>query len=467
MKLKRRPNLRIVIIRPNYDALVYSPTRIVSFVPTQKLYNENESNDLTSYNFNKSLHTHESNFTFSTTVRRDGDNRTWFDKIHKMDLVFISEFGETRFCGLIKEKRYAAAISSDGKPSRSITFSGVSIGSLLSSFPLVLDQYLYQSTATAQAASKKLMGVLATLQENENIHVAPILKEIYKAYFNLAQAVGGLGASQGMKGVIDEFIVLDSARSSDVVARYPMSFSLYQVGENNIWDIASQFISPPINELFGEWNPDRNKYEIIFRQTPFEATDWKNTISNILQPDIITKYDLGNSDSEVFTFYMGLLPGSGISRNKAMVYDSGFGKIAQIDSDKWKKYGYKPLIVDFRYFDRSKESTFGAGNLMAKLSKMMKRWFENNNQFLSGSIELMTIGKDLYESARDPKIGEKASFLGGEFYIEESTHSWNMSGPMLTNLKLTRGFQYNIDGSQKGPIDTIGKKIKSKLSAAT
>lgn len=463
MNLKRRPNLRIEIIRPNYDALVYSSSSVVSFVPTKKLYNKKESNDLIFYNFEKSLHTHQSTFSFGTTLRIDSNNKTWYDKIRKMDLVFISEFGEKRFCGVIKDKRYSAAIGSDGKPQRSISFSGVSVGALLSSFPLVLDQYLYESTTTAKAASTKLIGILATLQKSENIQVSNILKEIYKAYFELAQSIGGLGTSQGIKGVIDEFVVLDSNLSSDVVARYPMSFSLYQVGENSIWDIISQFVTPPINELFGMWNPGRDKYEIIFRQAPFENYDWKKLKSNLIPPEIITKYDLGSSDSEVFTFYMGLLPGSGISRNKAMVYDSGAGRIPQIDKEKWKKYGYKPLIVDFRYFDRSKESTFGAANLMSELSIMMKKWFGHNDEFLSGTINIMTIGEGLYPNARDPRIGEKAQFLEGEFYIEGTSHSWSMGGAMNTTLKVTRGYGYNMNGSPNKFIDAIGQKIRSIL----
>lgn len=463
MYFKRRPNLKIDIVRPNYDSVSYSPTRVVSFVPNNKLYNEKESNALTSYSFEESLHTHESSFNFTTTLAKDSDNKTWYEKIKKMDLVFISEFGEIRYCGVVKEKRYKASMGGDGKPKRSINFSGISIGHLLSSFPLVLDQFLYEATTTATAASKRLMGILSTLQQEDNIRVAPILREIYDAYFNLAQAVGGLSGSQGIKGIIDEYVVLDSALSSDVVARYPMSFSLYQVGENNIWDIASQFITPPINELFGKWNPDRKKYEIIFRQAPFEGVDWLKIKNNIILPELVTDYDLGSSDSEVYTFYMGLMPGSGISRNKAMVYDSGAGKIPQIDNEKWKKYGYKPLIVDFRYFDRSKEDVFGVTNLMSELSIMMKKWFEHNDEFLSGSISMMSIGKGLYNGARNPRIGERATFVGGQFYIETSSHSWSMSGPMVTNLKITRGFQYKVDGTPKAPIANIGQKIKAIL----
>ncbi len=457
MYIKRKPDFKMEIKRPNYDAAAYNATDVAVFYSGKSIYGD----PLLSYGFETSLHTPSSSFNFTTTIVQDKKGLTWYEKIRKMDLVFIWEFNKIKFCGVIKNKRFSSSMGNDGKVMRSITFSGVSMGSMLSDFSLVLDQFLYEGTATAESASKKLMGELATLQSNEDARVAPILIAVYNSYFELTQAIGTLGASQGVKGVIDNFVDVNSRLSNDVVLRYPMSFSMYQIGINNIWDIISQAITPPINELFGVWNEDSNKYEIVFRQAPFEPVDWLALTTHKLHPIIIKEYDLGSSDEEVYTFYLGTLPGSGISRNKAMVYDSGAGSVAQIDSTQWKKYGYRPLIVDFRYFDRSQESNFSASSLMQSLSKMMKRWFEHNDKFLSGSITFMSISKDLYKDATDPKIGEKIKLIGGEFYIESSSHTWSMLSPMQTTLGLTRGYSYTTSGSYLRPIENVGRKIKT------
>lgn len=457
--VKRRPDFEVTVFRPDYDQPGYQGIRIATFSSAPPRRNES-SDALVSYSFEESLHTPDSSFHLRLTVEADERGRTWYNKIQLMDLVFISEFGKTRYCGFVQNRRIAQSMGD--KPRRYIIVSGSSIGAMLTNFPLVLDQFLYEGTPTAKAASRKLMDRLAALQDTMKVSVAEILIAIYQSYFELTQAVGTLGASQGIRGVIDHFMDVESRLSSDVVIRYPMNFSMYQVGENNIWEIISQVITPPINELFGLWNPETNKYEVVFRQAPFEEKDWKSLPITSLPTVTIREGDMGNSDSEVFTFYLATLPGSGISRQKAMVYDSGLGKIPQIDTEKWKKYGYRPMLVDFRYFNRDHEKTFGAGPLMIELSKMMKKWFEHNDEFLSGSITFMTMPISVLKKEKryinSPRIGERLSLFEGEFYIEKSEHSWEMEGPMETNLGLTRGYVYYADGSFRTPIEIGGLK---------
>lgn len=446
----RKPDFEVTVVRPNYNQAGYQGTTIATFVSSSPL-SSTFSNALVSYSFEESLHTPDSSFHLRLIPEADEQGRTWYDKIQLMDLVFISEFGKIRYCGFVQNRRVVQSMGD--RPRRYIVISGSSIGAMLTNFPLVLDQFLYEGTTTAQAASKKLMARLAALQDTTNVSVAEILIAIYDSYFELTQAVGTLGASQGIRGVIDHFMDVESRLSSDVVIRYPMSFSMYQVGENNIWDIISQVITPPINELFGLWNPETNKYEVVFRQAPFEEADWRSLPLTSIPTVAVREADLGNSDSEVFTFYLATLPGSGISRRKAMVYDSGLGKIPQIDTEKWKKYGYRPMLVDFRYFNRDHEKTSGAGPLMIELSEMMKKWFERNDEFLSGSVTFMTLPVSSWrKETRSPRIGERLSLFGGEFYIEKSEHSWEMEGPMETKLGLTRGYVYSVNGSFRKPI---------------
>lgn len=452
----RRPDFEVTVFRPNYDQPGYQGTKIVSFISGLPPPRNTKSSDaLVSYSFEESLHTPDSSFHLRLTLEADEQGRTWYNKIQLMDLVFISEFGEIRYTGFVQNRRIAQSMGD--KPRRYIIISGSSIGAMLTNFPLVLDQFLYEGTTTAKAASRKLSARLAALQDTTNVSVAEILIAIYESYFELTQAVGTLGASQGIRGVIDHFMDVESRLSSNVVVRYPMSFSMYQVGVNNIWEIISQVITPPVNELFGLWNPKTNKYEVVFRQAPFEEKDWRSLPITPLPTVAIREADLGNSDSEVFTFYLATLPGSGISRRKAMVYDSGLGKIPQIDTEKWKKYGYRPMLVDFRYFNRDHEKTFSAGPLMTVLSEMMKKWFERNDEFLSGSVTFMTMPiSSRRKKTQSPRIGERLSFLEGEFYIEKSEHSWEMEGPMETKLGLTRGYVYYADGSFREPIE-IGR----------
>ena len=65
----------------------------------------------------------------------------------------------------------------------------------------------------------------------------------------------------------------------------------------------------------------------------------------------------------------------------------------------------------------------------------------------------------------NPRLGEKLSFMEGEFYIEGVRHSWSMMSPMETELTVTRGYQYDRMGSMISRISEIGKKIQGVENA--
>jgi hypothetical protein len=72
----------------------------------------------------------------------------------------------------------------------------------------------------------------------------------------------------------------------------------------------------------------------------------------------------------------------------------------------------------------------------------------------SGTITLITNFKDL---SKNPKAGYRVSFLGGQFYVEKSVHSWNYGGTPLNILTVSRGMIYNDKGKIREKISEIGK----------
>lgn len=462
--ISRKPQFEVIIERPAFDSQSYrvlSPTiRFISSFAQSYTSKEIVSGELISYSFSESLNSIESNFSLVLPPSVDNDGRSWLDKIEVRDIVYIYEFGELRYVGYVETRRYSAQISPDGKPNRRVLINGGGIGKLLSTFNLILNQAFYQATTIADAAAQKLSAKLAS-EMAENAQIGPILKSIYEDYMDLVIKIGTTSASIGVKQIIDNFIDIDSGLSNELVAIYPVSLSLYQVGENNIWQIWSQLLFPPVNELFGRWNPESQKYEMIFRKTPFDPSDWKALPLTSIPPIIITEHDIGSSDSEVYTFYLGMLPGSGISQNLAILSVNPAGKNYVIDEEKWTKYGYRPMIIQFRYFDRSKQEAFqGASKLMRDVSEMLKTWFKHNDEYFSGSITIMTADKDKVLN-RNPRIGEKISILEGEFYIESCEHTWSFAGPMQTKITISRGAVYGSDGSFESPISKIGTKVQA------
>lgn len=468
----RKPDFVVKIVRPNYESSTYVAQTIVEFISSENIsatYHRKKyvsSTDLIAYNFNESLDSLNASFSLSLTLAQDELNQTWYDKILEMDLVFISEFGESRFAGYVQRRRYTAKVSSDGKPQRSINISGGSLGVLLSSFKLIIDQFLYQGTPTAITASGKLAAALAQ-QMGVGAQIAPIFETLYESFFTLVLKMGTVNdAGGGIKTVLDEFIDYESQLSRDLVINYPLNLSLYQVGANSIWELWNQMVHPPFGELFGLWNDGKKKYQIIFRQAPFDRTDWALLTINNIPSIIITDFDIGTSIDEIYTFFYCTLPGSGYDRNTALAVgvDGRYGFTPVSDDVKWKKYGYNPLIVELRYFNREKMKEFtGAGTLITDFSKQLKEWFTNNDEFLSGTLNIMTI--DESESRwkgklKNPRVGEKIRFIDAEFYVEESQHSWNYGGPMRTSLNVTRGYVYN-NGVMLRKVENLGAKART------
>ena len=450
---KRIPDFLVEVRRPDYNSGSYKSEEIGIFSSS------NSNTGLISYSFSESLETIEDNFTLSFTPEIDENGLTWMDKIYLKDLVFISEFDQMRFIGIVENKRFSARMSG-GTPNKQISITGVALGNLLSSFPLVIDQFLYQGNTLAEQANIQLKARLAAAME-DGYPLKNIMTAIYDSFFELSLKMGTVNVGGlGIKSIIDNFVGFGNQISSDVVLKYPIALSIYNVGINNIWDILSTLIVPPIYELFMLFDVDTEKYEAVFRQSPFEPSDWVGLPISKIPPVYLMDCDLGFSGNEIYTYYLCTVAGAGISDHKGMLLDSykGYGQIATKDEDKWKIYGYRPLIIEFRYFDQDQINTYTTtANTMQSLGQMVKRWYEHNDDFANGSIKFMTFDE---KEIRNPRIGERLSFMEGEFYIEQSEHSWSYGGPMETRLSISRGYRYSSSGAYSENFTDIGRRFR-------
>lgn len=448
---KRTPQVEIEIRRPDYLSSnpSYSDSQIVVFGSSNQ---NNISTDCLGYNFSESVDSIDTDFSFSTTLAKDGNNLTWYDKIHVRDLVFIKENGITKFCGVVTNRRYGSRMADKG-PQRQISISGKSIGSLLSTFVLLLDQHILSSGAVADAERQKFMADLsANIEKGQTL--SGVVQSIINSFFSLMDKVGNT-QNKGIRKVINQFFDFTSGMASNVTAQYPIVISLYQMGENNLWSILQQLLTVPFQELYGQWIG--KKFVIKFRKTPFDPSDWialpiKRVPEDIL-PVFIQDYDLGDSDNDVKTFYVCSLPGSAISREKALTIDN-YGRAFPIDSSKWAYYGYRPMLVECRFFNRDPSVQFsGAEDLMHKLSETLFRWYKNNTEYLSGTITLHNVINKM------PNIGERMKLLGGEFYVQSAQHSWSYGGALTLSVSITRGYRRKTNGEDDQPIGNIGPRI--------
>lgn len=483
----RKPKLKVDIIRPDYGAAVVNTATFVSndlnnstFIGNLQFKNigsfsgDSKNNSLVAYSFKEELRSINNNFNLSFTLAEDKNGLTWLDKIELWDLVFIYEFEELRFIGIVKDKRYSAKMSGEG-PQRDIEISGVSLSSLLATFNLIIDQFLFPSLPLAKTVNEKLQTDLSNQQSVGN-KIKPLLKLIYDDFLLLATALGDNGATvKGIKPLLDSFIEFGSELSEDTVFQYAIALSIYNVGENHIWSILNNIITPPMYEMFPRWDSSKKKYSVVFRQSPFDADKWKALKSNTIPIIYLGDHDLGVNADEVYTYFLACVAGSNIDDKKGLVIgsdatNSQYGQLCAVDLDKWRKYGYRPLIVEFKYFDTNKNSTMSdVYTNMKILSNKLMYWYQKNDEFFTGSLNIQTIDSNATYNRKklsNPRIGEKLTFLNGaEFYIESSEHKWHYGNPMTTTLHLTRGYVYDLNtGSLLYSIKNPGRGLKNLLN---
>jgi hypothetical protein len=455
----------VEVRRVNFNASLYADEMVVRFVSsTQKTSEEKYSTALISYSFTESMSDVNGGFSLGLTLEKDSKWRTWLDKLHVMDLVFIYEFDELRFIGYIENIRYSGKIAG-GKPDRKIMISGGNMGRLLSSFKLIMNKFILKFSGDAKSVSATLRGTLA-MKQSENAPVAEILREIYNNFMHwtlmMAEGEGEKGSKlgNGIYQMLKKYVDYESKLSKDVRLKYGINVALYNTGENNIWEIWQNLLVPPVYEMFGRTSKEE-KFELVFRQAPFDSDDWRRLTLNTIPLITISDHDLGQSIEQVYTCYVSVLEGGPYPAQMAMLLDQeeDFDFVV-IDRDKWKLYGYKPMIVTHRYYDRDLLDQYADdASLMGELTRKLKQWYEYNDEFISGTVSIMTVNPNEWGGKlQNPQIGEKIGLMGGEFYVEAATHSWNYKGPMVTKLTISRGYNY-INGIMISPIIEFGNKL--------
>jgi hypothetical protein len=486
----RKPDFRIEIIRPNLTAyqspvsgissqasFYQTSTHIVTFLPNKTVNaNGQESNALTSYSFQESLHGVEAPFSLTVTAetgRRnatgtrpmmDSMKATWFERLRPFDVVYIWEFAELRYIGIVHDINISANISSDSS-ARQITVSGSYILSILSSFNIILNQYLMAAPVTATGANVKLFDELSQYAPMGS-PVSSMLKTIYRSFMSYMSTIGQVVEGDGVSNLVTGTIDMDNGMSNETITQFDLHMDFYQVGGTNLWNMFQTLCPAPIYELFGRINSSTKKCDLVFRETPFDMksltpdwqsesaipTGWNALPLTLLPMHYVSNYNFTISDREVYTFFEGILEGAGYNESGPLLLDNGdpsspskstIGTVS-IDTEHWKRYGYRPMLASFRYFDRNQAfaNYTGAAKAMALLGARLLDWNNGNDYQLNGSLTMMTNDPTKLDT---PRVGNRLQIAGTDlqFYIEETSHHFSYGSPMTTQLTLKRGAGYS------------------------
>ena len=197
---RRRPEWTVTIRRPLYSAttetnLLYtsvnewsaigSPVTSVQFVSNQdKANGVNIYTSLREYSYENDISSPQGTFSIKLTPEQDGNGLSWKDKIQSRDIVFISEFGEIRYIGVVTGTNYSMSMQG-GKPNRSVSINGMSIGGILQTFNIPMNLYLwYNLGVDPELQNDKLLGALNS-KLNQNQSLSSIFSSINDTFFSV------------------------------------------------------------------------------------------------------------------------------------------------------------------------------------------------------------------------------------------------------------------------------------------
>ena len=413
---------------------------------------------MTDYSFQTQIDSISGSFSISVLPDIFEDDKSLIDLVEMQDIVKIYEFGKLEFIGIITEAGYNAVMGEGGRVNRKIVLSGYSVGGMLERLSFVLDRHIISTSPDSDGENKKLFEKLA---QNFSVgqEISSSIRAIIDSFFDV-MAKSRLGNSQTANHIIKTYIDTSQA-GKGIYYKYSVAMSFYATGENSLWQTLKMLFPPPLYEMFLEFDSARGVYVLVLRECPFPVRKsgvwdfgaWNRLPLTYVNSQNLKSYDLSKTSEDVYTFFMGVLPGSAISKEQAMVIDQGKGSCAYLDETLLGKYGFSPMYIEQKFFNRDEATQKGvsASELMKEVGEKAAGWFCMNDRMYGGNIEVMTVSGEV------PSVGGRCGFLAYEFYVERVGHYWSYGRAMTSKLLITRGLDYT--GPQLKEISDLTKKL--------
>lgn len=423
---------------------------------------------LRSVQWQKSLKTPEGGCEIMLHPATHGSTRevkgSWLVAIQPFDVVRVYEYGTLKWQGYVHRRNFSGLIQPDGKPSRSLTLSCLSFGSLFSRTQLGLALGDLDGAATQFISMAQRLRQRVGEAVGDGASYRDLILLLIDAWFELIRQVGAADFETYVRRYVNADAGLYSSASSVV----PKTFELYSGSEMEIslWDVGQQLIDSPFFELWFDEGPravdiagsitqfGRESTYLVFRPTPFDgavengiARRRFSALQSVQIPlSRLVRYDLGSSLDEVYTAYT-VTPAA---------FD--FGELARtftgeilVDREKLGRYLLRNLPYAMNYVQA------GNGNDSRTIKQYrtdavetLFNWFQRNDAYLAGNISALVPTK----SQDDPRIGQRVELEGveGSMYVEGVSHTWSYSSTLMSSLSVTRGYVYGKDV----PMTTLG-----------
>jgi hypothetical protein len=262
----------------------------------------------------------------------------------------------------------------------------------------------------------------------------------------------------------EDFIKVTGRETS---LQYPVATMFYNQTNNYITDVWRNILPGPAYELFTCFDVEKKKPVIVARQTPYGDPDngnydWRDLDLYGIDPLSLIGYDMEQSDEDVYTAFNSYVVGSPKSKEFYQVVSDTVDTTIMVNKDKSAIYGFRLLSISFMGFDRrgneddAEKRKNELNEALSKLNRKTEYWFSRLDEMYAGTITLVT-GFENKDLRRNPRAGCRVGFLGGEFYVEKSEHSWSYGRSPVNRLTVSRGMVYDANGKIEKEIPDIGR----------
>lgn len=427
------------------------------------------------------------------TIQLAGDY--WIDRLTAMDMVVIS-MGykddtelDTVMVGLIDTVQRSRKMGDDGTPVITTTVTGRDFGKLLVKTSLKFYPELMNLPASELEKVQKffltdvgwvtLMQIFTgeqTIKGTPAVVLDIIMRKILSKLNDVSWTVWDETRDRPVKKTLKMQNII---RYNFAYVNFflPMILSLSDY-EGSIWNLMEKCAIKPFTELFIDvrdskeaWNSsgnsrvvtsdieqasntekanlpedqgryaspahqfgtDKAKVLLAYRKTPFDKEDWDKLKRHTLHEKDVISEDLTKGDNEHYNLFW--------AGEKIATLGVDIKRLAPpiLNTANALRYGISPLEVNidglFRENDPAKESTqtISFTDLAKEYTDRLKRWYENNHELLSGTLEVR--GKGSY------KVGQRLVYedIDREFYIEGVNQAFHMLVGWKATLTVTRG----------------------------
>lgn len=372
---------------------------------------------------------------------------------------------QRRFLGTIDRFTRSVEIK-DGTPVVRFNISGSSWGKTIVKQPsiilpyfeggIIMTKFVESKYKITDTPDKNIMKLLDHFWANEQFEIPDSLANTFNAIKKIRVYDEKIGNLYSSKEISSNFTIYDITTFDISACDGEVADSQMLTANTQMFQLLQQYKNPLLNEFWCDLTED-GEPRIVFREYPYTEqnleislkTKFRNYFDELekveVEGDNWQSLNVGRSGHERFNWYVVTSqahPMGSIINQQAELYQKA---IVKSDEKSIRRYGllrYEQGTMYSSYLtDGGKPST--SFDTLFDFTKLVRNWFEQNQNFLSGTIQLknvfdLLLGKrliihDIPTNSGGPKRHSEA------YYVTAVTETWQVYSNANFEATITRG----------------------------